>query len=349
VLARYAYLNAGTFGPLPRRVVEAMEAQHRRDLEEGRSSREFFDEMLELRERVRGGLAGLIGAPAGSVALTSSTSEGCAIVVAGLGLDPEDEIVTTDVEHPGLEGPLRVSGARVRVAGIRTRPAAEALALVEAEITPRTRLIAVSHVVWTTGAVLPIRQLADRGIPLLVDGAQAAGAIPVDVGKLGCDFYTVSGQKWLLGPDTTGGLYVRPGREEEVGLTLPSYFSWERGTFEPRAGAPRFDSGWVPTASLRGLSSALAFAGEAGADRYERARAMAEICRELVAERVPVVTEPGQATLVVFEPAGDPAELVLALQESGVVIRDLPGLGWARASVGFWTSEADLERLAGGL
>src|SRR5204863_453176 len=80
----------------------------------------------------------------------------------------------------------------------------------------RTRLIALSHVAWTTGAVLPIRELSGRGIPVLVDGAQGAGAIPVDVQELGCDFYTVSAQKWLLGPEGTGALYVRPERVGEL-------------------------------------------------------------------------------------------------------------------------------------
>ena len=73
---------------------------------------------------------------------------------------------------------------------------------------------------------MPVRELAWLGIPVLVDGAQGAGAIPVDVGELGCDFYTVSGQKWLLGPDTTGGLYVRPDWLERLALTSASYLSW---------------------------------------------------------------------------------------------------------------------------
>ena len=72
-------------------------------------------------------------------------------------------------------------------------------------------------------------ELAGRGAPLLVDGAQAAGAIPVDVEELGCDFYTVSAQKWLLGPDVTGALYVRPERVEELRMTFPSYGSWDGG------------------------------------------------------------------------------------------------------------------------
>ena len=349
VLDRDAYLNAGTFGPLPRRTAEAMERRLARDLAEGRSGTAYFEEVLELRAQVRGALAGLISAPDGSIALTSSTTDGCNIAVNALRLGPDDEIVTTDLEHPGLEGALRVSGARLRVVELRTTSPDEALAAFEAAITPRTRLIALSHVAWTNGAVMPVRELAGRGIPLLVDGAQGAGAIPVDVGELDCDFYTVSAQKWLLGPDSTGCLYVRPELVDDLRVTFPSFVSWKRWTFELAPGAPRFEPGWIPTGSLEGLLASLRFADEAGAERFGRARAAAERCRELVAERARMVTPPGQATLVSFAPEEDPADLVAALAATGVVIRDLPSLGWARASVGFWTSDDDLERLAAGL
>jgi L-cysteine/cystine lyase len=352
VCRRLAYLNAGTFGPLPRRTADASAGWTARLVEEGRSNRAFFEELLELRERLRAEIGRLLNAPEGSVALTTATTDGCNIVLAGLGIAPGDEVVTTDSEHPGLFGGLLASGADLRIASIRELPAAEALTALEAEITQRTRLVAVSHVSWLTGAVLPIRDLAAHGIPLLVDGAQGAGAIPVDVQELGCDFYTVSAQKWLLGPEATGALYVRPERVDELRMTFPSFISWQFEKFPeylPREGAARFDPGWIPAGSLAGLQESLAFAAEVGEARFEHALAMAEACRELLVEQgADVVTDPGQATLVSWR-ADEPQALAARLAERGVVMRDLPGTGLVRASCGFWTSEDDLERLAAGL
>lgn len=349
VLERHAYLNAGTFGPLPRAGVEAMQEVEGRELEEGRSSRAYFERVMAERDELRTRLAGLVGAPVDCVALTSSTTEGCNIVLAGLGLGLGDEVVTTDSEHPGLFGGLVVSGATIRAAAIRDRPPAEALAALEAELSPRTKLIAVSHVSWLTGAVLPIRELTGRGVPVLVDGAQAVGTIPVDVAELGCDFYTVSGQKWLLGPAATGCLYVRRDRLEDVRVTAPSYLGWQHPEYVLVESARRYESTFTPAASVAGLLASLSFAEEAGEERFAHARAAAERCRELLAERgAEVVTEPGQATLVSFR-APDPPEVVERLAADGVIVRDLPGTGLVRASCGFWTSDDDLERLADGL
>ncbi|HEY7196613.1 MAG TPA: aminotransferase class V-fold PLP-dependent enzyme [Gaiellaceae bacterium] len=350
VLERKAYLNTGTFGPLPRRSGEEVERWQRRSVEEGRAGHAFFEAAQELRAALRSRIGGLIGAPEGSVALLGSTTEGCDVVAGGLGLGPGDEAVTTDVEHPGLFGALRVSGATVRVAEVRDRPAGEALDAIRAEITGRTRLVALSHVAWTTGAVLPIDELASDGVPVLVDGAQSAGAIPVDVSELGCDFYTVSGQKWLLGPDATGALYVRPDWTERLELTAPSFLSWEDfAEWTPWPDARRFESSWIPPGSLAGLLASLDFAESAGHERFARARSMADMCRERLAERVEIVTEPGQGTLVSFRPEGDAGEVVERLAENDVIVRALPGVNWVRASCGFWTSEDEVERLAVGL
>ena len=349
MLDRYAYLNAGTFGPLPRATVEAMQAVEREELELGRSSRAYFERVLAEREALRGELARLIGAPPEQVALTGSTTEGCNIVVRGLGIGPGDEVVTTDSEHPGLFGGLVASGATLRIAAIRDLPAADILGALQAEITPRTRLIGISHVSWVTGAVLPVRELAGHGVPLLVDGAQGAGAIPVAVEELGADFYTVSAQKWLLGPASTGALYVAASRLEECRVAFPSYFSWKLPDYELRDDATRFEGSWTPPASIAGLLASLAFAAEAGEERFARAREAAELCRALLAERGhEVVTEPGQATLVSWR-GEETAETVARLAEQGVVVRDLPGLGLVRASCGFWTSDEDLQRLVRGL
>jgi L-cysteine/cystine lyase len=289
-----------------------------------------------------------LSAPAETIALTTATTDGCNIVLTGLGIGPGDEVVTTDSEHPGLFGGLLASGATLRIVAVRERRAKEALAALDAAITRRTRLVALSHVSWLTGAVLPLRELAGRGSPVLVDGAQGAGAIPVDVAELGCDFYTVSAQKWLLGPEATGALYVRPERVDELRMTFPSFMSWEHPDYVPRAGAARFDPGWIPAGSTAGLLESLAFAEEAGEERFERARAMAAHCREVVESLAEVVTEPGQGTLVSWK-AVDPAAQVARLAERGVAVRDLPGTGLVRASCGFWTSDDDLQRLADGL
>ncbi|HWQ25025.1 MAG TPA: aminotransferase class V-fold PLP-dependent enzyme, partial [Gaiellaceae bacterium] len=200
VLERYAYLQAGSVGPLARGTAEAMLAEQERGLREGRGSAAQFERLLAEREALREEIAALVGVDADQVALTASTTDGCNIVLAGLGLRPDDEVVTTTDEHFGLLGPLHASGAKVVV----VEPEA---ARIVAAITLRTRLLALSHVLWTTGQVLPVHELAAAsGLPILVDGAQSVGAIPVDA--RGLDFYTVSGQKWLCGPEGTGALVV---------------------------------------------------------------------------------------------------------------------------------------------
>jgi selenocysteine lyase/cysteine desulfurase len=337
VLDRLAYLNAGTFGPLARPTAEAIAAQQRDELEDGRFGKPYFERLLALRAELRAAVAGLVGVEPEHVALTASTTDGCNIVLAGLGLGPEDEVITTEEEHFGLLGPLHASGARVVVVP------ADADAILAA-VTPRTRLLALSQVLWTTGRALPVRELRETsGIPILVDGAQSVGAIPVDA--TGLDFVTISGQKWLCGPDATGALVVAD--PERLRVARPSYFSQAAyeptGAFEPQEGAARFDPNWIPPPSLAGLLAAL----EAAPDwRYERAAEQTARCRELLAPHAEVVR--GDATLVSFR-MDDPPATVAGLAEAGVIVRDLPGTGLVRASCGWWTNEDDLERLASGL
>ncbi len=340
VLERYAYLNAGTNGPLARSTVAAVVDQVERDLAGGRSGQAWVDCVLALRDEVRSGLAAVIQVDPGLVAITDSTTRGCATVLAGLGIGGDDEIVITDQEHFGLTGPVHASGARVVV----TTADEESIL---AAVTPRTRLIATSHVFWTTGRRLDLERLREEsGVPILVDGAQSAGAIRVDAKPF--DFYTVSAQKWLCAPEPSGALYVRD--PERLRVVSPGYLAQSSydvsGAFEPKPGGARFDSGWNATPTLAGLAAALA---THPVWRYERAAENAARCRELLAARVDVVTPPGHSTLVSFRPNGNPAELVSALDEQGVIVRELPGRNLVRASVGWWTSEDDLERLAAGV
>ena len=350
VLDRLVWLNTGTFGPLPRRTLDAMAAADRLDYERGRTGAWYPAEILELRERLRAALAAVVSVPPETLALTRSTTEGCSIVCAGLGVGPGDEVVTTDVEHFGLLGPLAASGATVRPAKLRGRPPEAALDAIAVEVGPATKLIAVSHVAWTTGQLLPLDELAGLGVPVLADGAQSVGAIPVTA--TGVDFYAFSGQKWLLGPGGTGGLVIAPEWIERLAVAAPSYYSQdgydEAGAFTPKAGAARFDCGWLNRAQLEGALASLAFLDEVGPGRFERARTQAERGLELVAPHVELVSAPGQATLVTWE-SSDAAGESRRLAEQGVIVRHLPTLPWVRASIGFWTSDDELERLAAAL
>ncbi len=342
VLQRLAYLNAGTFGPLARATVEAMQAEQLRDLEHGRSGGDAFERALALRAELRERIAALVGVQASQVALTASTTDGCNIVLAGLDLGAEDEVVTTTDEHFGLLGPLHASGARVVV----VPPEPDRIL---AAVGPRTRLLAVSHVLWTTGAALPVHELRRRSrVPILVDGAQAVGAVPVEAA--GLDFYTVSGQKWLCGPDATGALVV--AEPERLRVARPSSFSQQEfepdGAFRPRPGAQRFEPNWTPVGSLVGLRTAIDLAP---GWRFERAAGQAERLRELLRGRVEVLEPPERATIVSFRPPeGEAAaDVVRRLDAAGVVVRDIPRHGLVRASVGWWTSDGDLERLVAAL
>ena len=342
VLDRYAYLQAGSVGPLARGTIDAMQADEESGLLNGRGSYARFMQLLEAREELRADVAALVGVPADRVALTASTTDGCNIVLAGLDLRAGDEVITTTDEHFGLLGPLHTSGAKVVV----VEPDPERIV---AAVTPRTRLIALSHVLWTTGAVLPVHDLrASTGLPILVDGAQSVGAMPVDAS--GLDFYTVSGQKWLCGPEGTGALVVADPDALRCGR--PSYLSQDGyeqdGAFVRKAGAARFDPNVTPSAHTAGLRAAIAASPEWA---YERAAEMAESFRTRLADAgLDVVVPAERATLVSWRaPAEETAEIVARLAEAGVIVRDLHGRGLVRASVGWWNDESDLERLVAAL
>ncbi|MDP9257313.1 MAG: aminotransferase class V-fold PLP-dependent enzyme [Actinomycetota bacterium] len=362
--ARHAvYLNAGTWGPLPTRAADAMRARVDSVESHGRIGSTGYAEFSRIREGARAAFAESVSSDPERIALTHSTSGGMNLVLGGLAFAPGDEIVTTDNEHPGLLEPLaaltRRYGVVVRVA--EALNGSDPLDAVAALIGPRTRLVALSHVLWANGRVLPLRAISAAahaaGAPVLVDGAQGVGAIDVDPAALDVDAYAGTGQKWLCGPNGVGFLWVADGFEERFEVAAPSYytrdFRSEGAPFWP--GARRHDGASLATAGLAGLTSAVDFRRQLvgwseGAIEMAGVRAR---CVALLSE-VPGVTlqaeSEGAAPLVAFTVEGKAAdEVVEGLETAGVLARTLPGLDWVRVSLGYWVSDGDLDRLAAAL
>jgi selenocysteine lyase/cysteine desulfurase len=205
---------------------------------------------------------------------------------------------------------------------------------------------------WVGGEVAPAG-LAELDVPVVLDGAQGAGAVPVDVAALGCAAYAAAGQKWLCGADGTGMLYLSPAFRERLRVTTPTYMSFvnaSEGLDSPlRDTGQRFDTAALPREGTALSVAALAVLEAAGLPAiHARARELSATLAAQLAERGRVVAPRGDSTLVAWEEP-DPAAARVRLAEAGVILRDLPGWPYLRASVGAWNDETDLERLLGAL
>jgi L-cysteine/cystine lyase len=358
------YLNAGTAGPLPSEVAAAMAELAGWELTTGRAHPAFFELVAQRLDEARAGLASVLTADVDDIAVTTSTSHGMSLATWAARVGPGDRIVTTSLEHAGALGPiyaLRDRGVEAVFADVGDGGDDErTLAALAAAIDERTRVVSVSHVAWSTGAVLPIARIAElvhaHGSLLVVDGAQAAGAIPLDVPSLRADFYAVPGQKWLLGPEGVAGLWVSADRQEDL---LPAFGGWStyerldaRGSAAPWLTARRYDAANWYKPALVGLARAVGWLAMYVGWEWIHGRAL-PLARG-VADRLAAI--PGvelltprtrMATLVTFRVAGWPAEAVTEelAARAFVVSRTIPGLDAVRFSVGAWNSADELERV----
>jgi L-cysteine/cystine lyase len=356
------YFNTGTFGPFPLAVKEAMSAHVDRVWTSGRIGDDRYAEQSAIEQDARAALGRVVGAPAEEIALAHCTSDGLNLVVGGLDWQAGDQVLIGDFEHPGLIVPLQLMAERrgIEVVVVPITYADDPAQAIADALTPKVRLVALSHVIWTTGRIMPIARMAEavraHGAVFLVDAAQGPGCIPVDVHALGCDFYTISGQKWLCGPSGTGGLWADPASVERIRPAFPGYPTMEKTPDGPRMwpGARRFEPGTVTHTALVGLRAAIEWRESVGGFAATHAAAMelSAYCRERLAAvpkaRVADVDAP--SPFVAFETEGMAAPLVVReLEDRGIIARFLPGTELTRISVGCWNSRDDVDRLADAL
>ncbi|MEW8976998.1 MAG: aminotransferase class V-fold PLP-dependent enzyme [Symbiobacterium sp.] len=358
------YLNTGTAGPLPEPVRAAMAESLAAQVSGGRIASEYYVKLSRLKAEIRARHATMLGCEPDEIALTQNTTDGMNLVTLGVNWQPGDEAITTNLEHAGALFPLFAARARfgitIKIADVLERPE-EAAAVIERLITPRTKLIAVSHVSFITGAVLPVKEIAEvahrHGVLVLVDGAQSFGAIPVNVKELGVDFYAVTSQKWLCGPEGAGALYASRAAVSQVQITFAGYntaqaYDMYAGLL-PKGNAQKFEQGTLQPATLAGHLAALRWlTDEVGADwAYSRIRSLAAAARALLAEvpGVTVLTPAETAGLVSFQVEANADAVLKALTGQKILIRTVPHPRSLRLSTGFYNTEEELEQLAAAL
>src|SRR5215203_4746480 len=241
--------------------------------------------------------------------------------------------LSVSTEHPGCLAPLhnlkRRYGVGVNLVSPPVRPEK-----IESSLTPKTRLVALSHVDWTSGDVLPLREICslarDHRALTLVDGAQSVGNIEVDVPATGADMYAFTGHKWVLGPEGMGAFYVRPGLpvySPNVGfMSIPSPADFDaKGDYGLRPDARRFEASTMSPALAAGFSAAASAVYERGSAGVEEIRRKADLLANLLSE-LPRVTvrspRPAQSGLVSFEVEDvEPDEVIERLLEQRFILR----------------------------
>ncbi|HBK81433.1 MAG TPA: hypothetical protein DDZ83_17500 [Nitrospinae bacterium] len=362
------YVNWGGSGPSPTPVLRAVERFLKRESRLGPFHPQIRDESRAAMEALRVSVSKLLGAGEDEIALVDNTTSGVNLAAAGIEWRRGDEAIVTDLEHPGGYLPWFMwrerRGIKVRLLQ-SGKTDDELLEGLDAALTLRTRAVCVSHIAWLTGRRLPLREMGRRcrkvGALLVVDGAQSVGQIPIDVKKCLADVYTVSGQKWLMGPQGTGAVFVRRGlrkkiRESGIGYRSSAKRSLSDLTYTPKTDATRFEIATISPALFSGLGAAVEEcrkSGPAGIER--RIRRLANRLLRILGggAGIEMLTPPGpaQSGLVSFRIEGMDAAAATArlLKKYKVVLRSVDSVPPAlRASIHYLNTEAEIDRIGKG-
>ncbi len=270
------YFQTGGIGPSPDAVIEEVEGQLRFQ-NQSPASPEIAARMARIEPDLREQLGRAFGAGADEVALTHSTSEGISIVAWGFDWREGDEVILSNTEHPANVIPWYVLRDRfgIVIREIDLNPGTDPVAGVRSLLTPRTRLLSISHVSRNNGRKLRTDQsamlgelLRRQGALYHLDGAQGPGLVPTHFGELGCDAYSTCGHKWLLGPKGTGALFVRRDALDRVRLSFSGAHSHEtmdyEGNYTLLPSAARYEFGTRALADFAGFARAVRWMEEIG-------------------------------------------------------------------------------------
>jgi isopenicillin-N epimerase len=268
ILDGMTFMNNGTEGPVPRCVTEANE-KFFREIAENPSNNYRREEV----DVVRGIVAKFVSAEPLEIALTRSTTEGMNLFTHGLDWKAGDEVVYCNHEHGGGIGPYTTLAKRIGikpvVVNIPSPPSSvdEIVGLYEKAITPRTKVIMVSHMTYVTGLITPVKELADlaerRGLLISVDGAHPLGMLDLDLKAMNVHHYAAAGQKWMMCGTGTGVCYVRRDIQDRIWPLMGP-------PGEPKDGAKRYEAfGQRDVPSVLGMTAAVEMQNAIGKKNVE--------------------------------------------------------------------------------
>jgi L-cysteine/cystine lyase len=382
-LANKTYFNYGGQGPLPTPSLEAIVATWRRIQELGPFTTAMWPVLEAETSRLRQHLAQWCGAPPHRLALTENVTMGCVLPVWGLPWRAGDTLLIGDGEHDGVVAAcgelarrfdLRIQtlklgasehGAEQPPRSAPGCPDQRVLEALDQALSPNTRLVVLSHLLWKTGQRMPIGAVADRLAAhpnrpwLLVDAAQSFGSLPVGPEAAQADLYAFTGHKWCCGPEGLGGVLLSERLLEE---SQPTLIGWRTLRGEDQAGGGfhrdgrRFEVATSCTPLLSGLQTSLALLDAIGsaAERLaliqEPAHRLWQGLRTLPGCR-PLLEDPPPAGLVSFQLGRQdgspvaPADIVSRLGERGIWLRHLREPSCLRACTHVTTTAADVDAL----
>lgn len=284
MLSQWTHFNCGGIAPLATSVGSELLRVTQAVINEGPHRLMVQDDDFIGVEAARSTIADVVGADSDEITFTTQFSTAISIIVEGLSWQPGDEIIVSSEEHPALLIPV-LNAIRRRGLTLRRLPivqsADEILATFQKLLTPRTRLIAMSHVTTDTGIRVPVREITRfahaNGSLVLFDGAHALGQFPLDLHALDCDFYVLVGYKWALGPYPSAALYIRRSLLDHIDVTWTgSRATVEGGTKMDLddlvwvAGAKRFEYGVRPFAYDTAMATGIRYISDLGIDKIEQ-------------------------------------------------------------------------------
>jgi selenocysteine lyase/cysteine desulfurase len=362
ILEEVTYLNVGTYGIMPEPALQEFQTIQAEFESRGVASKGTFGQKTEeTRQRI----AKMIGAETGEIAFTRNATDGINLVLAGIDWKQGDEVITTDQEHEAMIHPLmylhRTRGINAKLVEVSAEENIM-LARLEAALTPRTRLVAMSLVSCESGTRLPgqaiSRWAAEHGLLCLFDGAQVSGVFPIDIRALGCDFYASNGHKWLSGPKGSGFFYAHRDRLELLSPAHVGAGSLQRVDIHDQIADPfttgqRFEFGTRAWPIFAGLGASLNWFEEIGWDRiYAHINALSCYLKNEIAARPYLhLLTPGSfdqsSGLTSFIIEGHQAQEVSKVMREGwkIYVRVIPHYNAIRISTAHFNRPEDIDRL----